>query len=72
MKKIYARVGADWSIGEVVERATAPGHVNGCVWQEVVDDAPAHNPDSHERHSPRFVWDGMRVHRRFEIRRKAE
>jgi hypothetical protein len=73
MKKIYARVTADYSIAEVTEpRATAPGHVNHCVWQEVVDDAPAHNPDLHERHSPRFVWDGHRVHRRFEIRRKAE
>jgi hypothetical protein len=71
-KHIYARVTADCSIAEVTEpRATAPGHVNGCVWQQVYDTGPAHNPDLHERHSYKIEWDGHRVVRRFQIRRKS-
>jgi hypothetical protein len=41
------------------------------VWQQCPDDAPAHNPDLHETHSPRFVLRGHRVLREFQIRRKS-
>jgi hypothetical protein len=72
MKKIYARVGADHSILEVVERETAPGHVNHCVWVECYDTGPAHHPDLHERHNFEVVWEAGQVVRRFQIRRKAD
>ena len=49
----------------------APAPVEFHVWQQVVDDAPAHNPDLHETHSPKFVMRGHRVHREFQIRRKV-
>jgi hypothetical protein len=71
-KHIYARVGADGSILETTEpRETAPAHVNFCVWQQVYDTGPAHDPNLHERHSYKIEWDGHRVIRRFQIRRKA-
>jgi len=68
----YALLDADGNIlrtTEPLERAPAP--VEFHVWQQVVDDAPAHNPDLHECRSPKFVLRGHRVHREFQIRRKA-
>jgi hypothetical protein len=74
MAKIYALVSADNAILRTVEQDQAPAHVNFCVWQEVPDDhaaIPAHNAHMFELHSPRFEWDGHRVVRRFQIRRKS-
>jgi hypothetical protein len=71
-RKIYALVSADNAILRTVEQDQAPAHVNHCIWQEVFDTGPAHNPDLHERHSHQFEWDGHRVVRRFQIRRKSQ
>jgi hypothetical protein len=71
-KHCYALVNADGAIVQTTEpREGAPAPVNFHVWQQCPQDSPAHNPDTHEMHSPRFVWDGTRVHQRFEIRRKS-
>ena len=71
-KHCYALLDADGTILRTTEpRELAPAPVEFHVWQQVVDDAPAHNPDLHERHSPKFVLRGHRVHREFQIRRKA-
>ena len=68
----YAMLDADGNILRTTEpRDTAPAPVEFHIWQQVVDDAPAHNPDLHETHSPRFVMRGHRVHREFQIRRKV-
>jgi hypothetical protein len=72
----YALLDANGNILRVTEPLdTAPPPViqNGAtmIWQQVPDDAPAHNPDLHECHSPRFVMRGHRVHREFQIRRKV-
>jgi hypothetical protein len=71
-KHHYALVSSDGSILRTTEPLdTAPAHVNNCVWQQVYETGPAHNPDIHEAHSHKFEWDGHRVVRRFQIRRKA-
>jgi hypothetical protein len=71
VKHYYALVSADGSIVRVTPPlAVAPANVDHYVWQQVPDDAPAHNPDTHEMHSPEFVMQGHRVVRRFQIRRK--
>ena len=71
-KYYYALVSTDGSILSTTEpRDTAPAPVEFHIWQQVVDDAPAHNPDLHECHSPKFVLRGHRVHREFQIRWKA-
>ena len=71
-KHCYALLDADGTILRTTEpREMAPAPVEFHVWQQVVDDAPAHNPDLHECHSPKFVLRGHRVHREFQIRRKA-
>jgi len=71
-KHCYALLDANGTIlrtTEPLERAPAPAEFH--VWQQVVDDAPAHNPDLHETHSPKFVLRGHRGHREFQIRRKV-
>jgi hypothetical protein len=71
-KHVYALVSADGSILQTTEpRDTAPAHVNFCVWQQVPEDAPVHNPELHETHSPEFRMVGHRVHRIWKIRRKS-
>ena len=72
----YCLVDADGTIlrvTEPLEKAPPPEERYGVrmIWQQVPDDAPAHNPDLHECHSPKFVLRGHRVHREFQIRRKA-
>jgi hypothetical protein len=68
----YALLSASGDILQVAEpREIAPANVAFCIWQQVIDDAPAHNPDLHETHSPKFVMRGHRVHREFQIRRKV-
>ena len=51
---------------------TPPPNGPPLIWQQVADDSPAHNPETHERHSPRIVMrnDG-RAYREFQIRRKG-
>jgi hypothetical protein len=71
-KHCYALVNADGAIVRTTEPLEmAPAPVNFHVWQQVPDDTPAFNPQLHERHSPKFVMRGHRVHREFQIRRKG-
>jgi hypothetical protein len=75
-KHCYALLSAEGAIlrtTEPLEQAPAPVAVHGRVqiWQQVPDDAPAHNPELHELHSPKFVMRGHRVLREFQIRREA-
>jgi len=73
-KHCYALLDADGTILRTTSpRDTAPAPVilNGAtmIWQQVVDDAPAH-PAYHEVHSPTFRMIGHRVHRVFQTRPK--
>jgi hypothetical protein len=75
-KHCYALLDADGNIlrtTEPLEQPPAPVERYGVqlIWQQCPDDAPAHNPDLHELHSPTFVLRGHRVHREFKIRRKS-
>jgi hypothetical protein len=75
-KHCYALLDADGAIlrtTEPLEEPPAPVERYGVwlIWQQCPDDAPAHNPETHEMHSPTFRMIGHRVHRVFQIRRKT-
>jgi hypothetical protein len=81
-KHCYALVSAAGEIMRTtgpLEQAPGPvigaGNVQMGVWQQVYDTGPGipahHNPDDYEQHSHRFVMQGHRVVREFQIRRRG-